>query len=509
MTAKHEHDFSDHLEMIEVMKIGDVFLMNLVKRIQEVYLADQRTWIIGFSGGKDSTAILSLIYSAIKLLPKKDRRKHIYVVSSDTLVETPVVVDIIKSVLLDINKSASKDKLPLSAHPVYPKSDQTFWVNLLGRGYPAPRQKFRWCTERMKIDPVSDFIEEKVAEHGEVVMVLGARKEESASRAQVISNHEIKGSDLSRHTTLSNAYIYMPIKSWTTDNVWQYLLTAPNPWKKSNYTLFELYKDSSQGECPMVIDTSTPSCGNSRFGCWTCTVVTEDKAINGLIQSGEEWMQPLLDFRDQLFESTKPEKKNEYRNYKRRTGKVTYMRGAVNDDSGVQKKHIPGPYWMAKRQQWLRELLEIEKSLSEKGHSTELIRIEELQAIRQQWQRDPNEPDWADTLPRIYSEVYPDKEVDWLENDSGAFTEPDALLLEEIGQEYGIPAELVMNLIDIEIGSMGLAKRRGIISKLESMLSRDWGSLEEINAQNAKGANTEIWAEKLAELQKEYDRATV
>jgi len=420
-------------------------------------------------------------------------------------------VDIIKTVLLTINQQAAEDDLPITAHPVYPKMDQTFWVNLLGRGYPAPRQKFRWCTERMKIDPVSEFIQEKVEEHSEVVVVLGARSEESASRAQVISNHEIKGSHLSRHTTLPNAYIYMPIKTWSTDEVWSYLLTSPTPWGHSNYPLFELYKDSNQGECPLVIDTSTPSCGNSRFGCWTCTVVTKDKAIHGLVESGEVWMQPLLDFRNDLFESTKPKNKTQYRNYKRRTGKVTYMKGTIDDDSSEARKHIPGPYWMSQRQKWLKELLEIEKSLAEQGHETELVRLPELQAIRQQWLRDPNEPDWADTLPRLYAEVYPDRSVEWLENDAGAFTEPDAKMLQELGDKVGVSPDMVMKLIETEISSMGLAKRRGIIKRLEGILNRDWGTLEDINAKKktkaAEHRDINTWSDKLEQLQKEYEQA--
>ena len=135
----------------------------------------------------------------------------------------------------------------------------------------------------------------------------------------------------------------MPIQDWSADEVWQYLLGAPCPWGSENWELFDLYKGSNQGECPLVIDTSTPSCGNSRFGCWTCTVVTEDKALHGLIDSGMDWMKPLLDFRNELYQSTIPENKTKYRNYKRRTGRVSYINSSdINDDSQGTVKHIPG-----------------------------------------------------------------------------------------------------------------------------------------------------------------------
>lgn len=506
MSKSPEHAFESTHEMIDVMQIAGVYLRDLVQEIQDIYLADDRPWIVGFSGGKDSTAVVSLIYCALSRLPKGKCNKSVFIVSSDTLVETPVVIDLIQSVLLDLNVNAGNDKLPITALPVYPKSDQSFWTNLLGRGYPAPRQKFRWCTERMKIDPVSEFIQDKVAISGEVIVVLGARTSESASRAQVIANHEINDSKLSRHTSLSNAFTYMPIKSWTADNVWDYLLTAPNPWGAHNGKLFELYKGSNQGECPLVIDTSTPSCGNSRFGCWTCTVVTQDKAIHGLVESGETWMQPLLDFRNTLFESTKPERKKEYRNTKRRTGRVTYAKGSIQDDSQQELKHIPGPYWMSVRQKWLRELLEMQKSLQDNGHDIELIRFDEMQAIRQHWMRDPNEPDWTDALPRIYSEIYPENHVSWIENDAGAFTEPDADLLKELGKADNTPPELIMKLIEVELSTMGLAKRRGIISKLESVLKNDWEELEDIRERTtSEQIQLSTWDEELERLQKRHD----
>jgi DNA sulfur modification protein DndC len=495
-----DFNYSSHEEIILSLSIAGQSLESLRLEIINIYLSDNRPWLIGFSGGKDSTAVLSLIYSALLHIPEVKRHKHIYVVSSDTLVETPVVVDLVGGVLLTINKQAAIDHIPMTAHPVYPKMNQTFWVNLLGRGYPAPRQTFRWCTERMKIDPVSDFIKETVAKHGEVVIALGSRSQESASRAQVIAKHKITGSALSRHSSLPNAYTYMPIESWSADEVWEYLIGAPCPWGGDNWQLFELYKGSNQGECPLVIDTNTPSCGNSRFGCWTCTVVSEDKALHGLIESGDTWMQPLLDFRNALFESTKPEKKPLYRNYKRRTGRVSYMRDALNDDAKdkQEKKHIPGPYWMKQRQAWVKELLEIQKKLNDEGNDITLIKEEELQAIRQEWVHDPNEPDWVDSLPKIYKEIYGES-IDWIEDDTGVFTASDTELLKKLAQGQSVPAELVMKLLETEISIMGLGNRRGILAKLGSILSRDWESLDEIKSRHASQLENP-WKSKIDDI---------
>ena len=145
-------------------------------------------------------------------------------------------------------------------------------------------------------------------------------------------------------------------------------LSAPCPWGGSNRQLFELYKGSNQGECPLVIDKSTPSCGNSRFGCWTCTVVTEDKAIHGLIESGADWMKPLLRIRNYLWHTTQSENTNRYRNPKRRTGLITFASSStINDDGTAERRHIPGPYWLKYRRRWLRKLLLTERQLRDQG----------------------------------------------------------------------------------------------------------------------------------------------
>lgn len=502
--SKEKFIFSTPQQMIDELEIAGRSVRSLVDEIQSIYVADEKPWIIGFSGGKDSTTVLSLIYSALQELPEDKRTKPIYVVSSDTLVETPVVINMVDQVLDAINSNALTDKLPMSAHPVYPKMDQTFWVNLLGRGYPAPTTRFRWCTERMKIDPVSEFILSTAAQHGEVVVVLGARSAESASRAQVIAKHKVKGTSLGRHSSLPNAYTYMPIESWSADEVWEYLMSAPCPWGGSNRQLFDLYKGSNQGECPLVIDKSTPSCGNSRFGCWTCTVVTEDRALHGLIESGATWMKPLLDFRNLLWKSTQGENSHIYRNSKRRTGRVTYAKGNINDDSVQEAKLIRGPYLLEYRREWLQHLLEIECKMRGDGRDITLIREAELQAIRQQWLRDPNEPDWEDSLPAIYSTVYPDHDIEWIENDAGAFTEPDALLLKALEKKHGVPAEMIMKLIDVELSMNGLGKRKGILGRLETIFKQDWDSFEEASERRLATQSTGSYSEKMEELKNKY-----
>ncbi|MCG8053476.1 MAG: DNA phosphorothioation system sulfurtransferase DndC [Candidatus Thiodiazotropha endolucinida] len=507
MNAEPSFLYPTHEALIDAGSIGDMALTEQVAEIQAVYRGDSRPWIIGFSGGKDSTAVLSLVYTALLRLQTQDRHKPVYVVSSDTLVETPVVVDLVQHVLKVINTQAKRDRLDISAHTVYPQMDQTFWVNLLGRGYPAPKQSFRWCTERMKIDPVTDFITRKAALFGEVVVVLGSRSQESVSRAQVIAKHKIGDLGLGRHTSIPNAYTFMPIVSWSADDVWEYLMGAPCPWGGNNQQLFDLYKGSNQGECPLVIDKSTPSCGNSRFGCWTCTVVTEDRALHGLIESGDDWMRPLLAFRDKLYNSNEPENTKVYRNIKRRSGRITYRRARGENPKDQEIREVRGPYLMKWRQAWLKELLEIQKSINEAGQDFSFIREEELQAIRQEWLRDPNEPDILDSLPRIYREVY-GEQIEWTENDAGAFTAPDAVLLQRLAERHDLEPEMIMKLLEVELSVSGLGRRKGVMRKLESVIEQDWDIEEAMGYRNQEYNAAMTWRDEINDLQTAIDAAS-
>lgn len=504
-------------------------LSYFIADVQRVYLSDKRPWVIGYSGGKDSSAVMSLVYMALQGLDKEQRTKPIFVVSSDTLVETPVVVNHISNSLEAIGRGAKRDQLPITVHKVTPKTEATFWVNLLGKGYPAPTRSFRWCTERMKIDPVSDFIKETVSKYDEVIVVLGSRSQESASRAQVIAKHKIDGSRLARHTTLANAFIYTPIDTWGVDDVWKILrmcslesketpygikniwrddydLEWENPWGSKNLTLWNLYKDSSgQGECPMVIDETTPSCGNSRFGCWTCTVVTRDRAMESLILNGEAWMEPLLKFRDILAETSIPENKDIYRNYKRRTGRVSYQYAKDGEEITAERKHVPGPYWLKYRQEWLQQLLQLDKQFKKEGREIELITVPELHAIRQHWLRDPNEPDWNDTLPRIFREVY-GYDLDWVVDDNASFGKVEAKLVNDLSEEFNISPEMVMKLIEMEISLDGLSRRVGVFDKLANILKQDWGSLEDIKVRHSSVQSRielDLYKEQMDEYNKE------
>lgn len=452
-----------------------------LEEIRGVYLADERPWVLGFSGGKDSTVALQLVWHALRGLQPEQRRKPIYVISGDTQVETPVIIDYLTEALGLINEHADNEGLPISAHKVTPNIDESFWVNLIGKGYPAPTSRFRWCTARMKISPANRFILERVAEHGEVVLLLGVRKQESATRAQVMNLRRIKDSLLSRHSTLPNAFVYTPIRDYSVDDVWQYLLQVPNPWGKDNNDLLALYRNSSAGECPLVVDTTTPSCGSSRFGCWVCTVVTKDKAMEAMVDNGDEWLEPLLELRDFLADTQDPKRKSEVRQHVRRNG------GVMTKDYGdTEDPFVRGPYTVEFCQELLSRLLRAQgrvRELAPEDQPVELISTEELLEIRRIWRYERH--DWQDKLPAIYKEAT-GVEFEVPMDDQPFLDGADESLLDELTIKHEVPLGLVKRLIDTERDLQGLRRRSRIMKEIESAMSQEWRSEEDVAAEIAR-----------------------
>lgn len=447
-------------------------LKDIYSEIQNVYLSDKRPWVIGFSGGKDSTTCVQLIWYALSELPREKLEKPVYIISSDTLVESPVLTHYIYSIHKKLNVEAQKQKLPFHAEIVTPVIQDTFWVLLLGKGYPAPQTMFRWCTDRMKIRPADQFILSKVSEFGEVVLILGVRKEEGSTRAQVMSLYKIKDSILSRHSRFPHAFVYTPIEDFTVDDVWTYLLQKNSPWGANNRELLSLYTSKSAGECPLVVDKTTPSCGGGRFGCWTCTVVTKDKSMEALVEDGEKWLKPLLEIRDYLHQTTNPDKKAEFREYKGRNGKVRFK----NDGTGTIAR---GPYKLSFCKELFRKLLEAQKFIEKEkpGTDFQVIRPEEIHAVRKIWMTERG--DWEDSIPKIYREVM-GNDLDWIQDDVGFFSVTENKLLEEVCKEHDIPTQLVIKLLDVERQIQGMTRRSSAYSKIDAVLNQEWRSEEDI-----------------------------
>lgn len=346
----------------------------LIDQIRSEYLSTEQNypWIVGFSGGKDSTLVAHLVFEAMLHIAPSQRKRSVHIVSNDTLVESPLVMSHLYKVQEQIKRGAEALGLPITVATTTPDLSQSFWVLLIGKGYPTPNQTMRWCTDRLKIIPTSSYILDKVSEHGAAILILGVRKDESSSRKRNIEKYQnIPDSQLTPHASLRGAFVYRPIVDLTTDDVWELLAEHLPPWGESHRDLIQLYRDAEGGECPVVMSKDdAPGCGtnSSRFGCWTCTVVEKDRSLQGFVDSGMSEYSDLIDFRDWL-KSIRNDSR--YRQVERRNGKVQFN-GNGN--------HIPGPFTVEARQMILEKLLEVQNK-----YGATLILPEEIELIRREW----------------------------------------------------------------------------------------------------------------------------
>ena len=448
---------------------GKPLIEGLLDEIEYVYKSDLRPWIIGYSGGKDSTTVVHLVYEMLKGLLPKERKKDVYIVSSDTLVENPLIKVYLDEMLDLLRKSANRDHLPIIVKKVTPEPNNSYWANVIGRGFPTPRVNgtFRWCTDRLKIAPSGKFIEKVIQEQKtEVVVLLGIRKAESAARKKRIEGRELLSHLLNRHETIKDAFVYPAIVSLTTEDVWDILMSnsRKNAWGGDNSQLISLYADADSGECPFAgfssQETQQQSCGQSRFGCWVCTVVREDKSLNGFIRSGHRELIPLAEFRKWLMSIRDVP---EYREKKHRDG--TVYRNA-NNELGV------GPFTWKARQMILRQLLQTQKKIN-----YELITIDELRAIDQIWDEE------QDLSRRVLVDLYYEEigvHLPWDDLKQPVFDIDTLKKLEQLSREEHVPMELMKSMIFKANKTKYFSNTRVLRDALTKTVTQQWLQEEEL-----------------------------
>ena len=394
--------------------------------VQNLYLADEIPWVIGYSGGKDSTAALQLVWLSIKKLPEEQRHKTIHIINTDTMVESPVVAKWAQDSLKRMDQAADEQKLPFVTHRLTPKTDNTFWVNLIGRGYPKTMAHYEQLRVRELLSP---------------------------------------------NPTLANELVFSPLEDWNDNDVWLFLMQYKNPWGYNNNDLLTMYRGATaDGECPLMVKEGLPSCGKSRFGCWVCTMVEQDKSMEAMIanDSEKEWMTPLLEFRNEIGNEALDKSRRDFR---RRGGYLQGFNGKLNY----------GPYTKATREMWLEKLLQMQIDINEHGPEgfdyLELITIPELIEIRKIWVAENHEFD--DSLPVIYERVmgkpFPDKSV----YTSTSFKKKEWDLLRRIcepqaNDDETLLFEMMYTLIDIESKSNLMNNRKGILDQIERTIKKNF-----------------------------------
>ena len=439
----------------------------IIEEMRLVYLHDQRPWMLGFSGGKDSTLLCQLTFEMLKTLKPEERCKKIYIVTSDTMVENPIVKAYMHRMSEAINRASQEEQLNVEAHILYPELRQTFWSLVIGLGYPTPEAPgFRWCTERLKINPSNKFTYDTIKKDGEIVILLGVRKAESAARSKSISSHEVEGKLLSPHVSIPKAYVYNPLTEIPNSVVWEYLLKgdAVSAWGTDNKYLFSLYQGENLGEEQSVVGEidkdKIPITGNSRFGCWCCTMVKEDKSLQNFIDHGANDLKPLRRFRNWLVDLRATP---EARDWRRRNGTVYF-----NAEGELGR----GPFTLESRKLILKELLKLE---IETGF--ELITFEELKMIDKMWE------DEGDLTRRALVDIYYEvkgSRLPWDQFKHAKYDQETVNSISDLCKKYNVPFELVSKLL-IAVDNTKFYTRSAVSAReIEKIMNQGWLHYEKI-----------------------------
>lgn len=327
-------------------------------RISGAYKNDQEPWIVGYSGGKDSTAGVKLLFQS--LLRVRGHRKPVTIIYCDTGVEIPLASSLARKALAGLEREAKAFDLPIRTKILSPPINERFFVKVIGRGYPPPTDKFRWCTDRLRIDPVSRFIESERLESATVV--LGVRESESATRQLTLIQNRTDDRFWNIQRGVSNRRLFMPILDYSVQDVWKVNLLIDRPRSLRAKEVATLYADAS-GECPTVRDVKGAPCGKARFGCWTCTVAKHGVTLRNLISNGERRLEPLLRYRLWL-EKGRNDPHNRWPTRR-------------NGQSGL------GPMTLEWRRSALRRLLRVQEQ-----SGMQLITADEIAEIHKEWSAD-------------------------------------------------------------------------------------------------------------------------
>lgn len=445
-------------------------VQTVLDNLKDIYLKYKRPWIVGLSGGKDSTCITQLIYQMLKSLKPEERIKPVYILSADALVESPHADNRRKHICSLIKKQVEIDELPIIVKTLRPALNDTFWVNLIGRGYPSPNRWFRWCTDRMKIRPMSNFVYSQIKENGEVIMVLGIRKSESNNRKRTIEKYEISGTKLTQHTEIKGALVYAPISDWDDiEDVRAYLRQTPSPWGDDNNKFLDEYYSHGEADPEFIVDKQSASAGATRMGCWTCTVVPRDWSLEWYIREGNEWLQPLVDYRNWIHEIRDGGKYREVAR-KNATKRKIYAE-ILGKDFEQEERHgheVFGPFRIDVRHDLLKRLLRLTIEHPDLKAGLEkldyhLITPEEIQAIVQIWLYDG---DSIEDINSLFEEC--GMAAPYISQLAAEKASDDAL--SEICRRHNIPVELIQKMVIAEYDKSNVSRRYGIHTKLDGLV---------------------------------------
>ncbi len=352
----------------------------IIEELKKFYLDDKRPFAVGYSGGKDSTVTLDLVFKM--LLRVNNPSKTVFVQFSDTLMEMDPVIAGIDQSFVEMQKFIDKHNLPVVIQRVEPVVKESFFSILIGKGYKLPDTQNRWCTDRLKLRPQNRNIKFLEGNFDGVISITGVRHAESVDRSTRMKKNTIDGMLKTHDNPLWNTLT--PIEYFSSDDIWSYIYTESLEWVNAT-TLGRQYAEAAGdgGECRTLLEGlegEQAGCSKSaRYGCWVCPLFKKDKTLNNLtvhydyMSKMEEFRNWLVSFKELGWSDTRRVYKNS------RQAKNIY-----NKDNHRKGMITPSGYTLEWRKMVLERLWKLELEVAP-FRDKPLITNEELVNIQDLW----------------------------------------------------------------------------------------------------------------------------
>lgn len=305
-----------------------------------------RHWSVAYSGGKDSSATVTLIAHLIEK-GKIPRPESLTILYADTRMELPPLQMSALGIL-----SALKQR-GFSVKVVMPEIDHRYFVYMFGRGVPPPSNVFRWCTPKLKVMPMINALKERFEEVGEKFLTLtGVRVGESAARDKRIAMSCARdgaecGQGWFQETTPENvADTLSPLIHWRVCHVWDWLMFNAPDYGFPTVDIAESYGGDEAQEI------------NARTGCVGCNLIEEDRALDVILRL-ERWkyLSPLKSLRPLYRELKEPKYRLRKIEERKRDGSLASKQGRL------------GPLTFEARRYGLEKVLNIQNEINHAARS--------------------------------------------------------------------------------------------------------------------------------------------
>ena len=325
-----------------------------------------RQWAIAYSGGKDSTAVVTLVASLIAsgAIPPPESLTVLY---ADTRMELPPLQAAALEVLGVLRQRGIQTRV------VLPELDERFFVYMFGRGVPPPKNLFRWCTPQLKVEPMERALAAVRSESGEkLLMLTGVRLGESAARdSRIALSCSKDGAEcgqgwFQQRTPEAIADVLAPCLHWRVCHIWDWLTFYAPEAGFPTQMIAEVYGGDEKEEI------------NARTGCIGCNLASKDVALEILLPLPQwAYLEPLKGLKPLYQELTKPP----YRLRKDGTDRRKDGRLSANPMR-------LGPLTMDARRYGLNAVLDIQETVNQGAQHQDrpcidLINTEEQQRILQ------------------------------------------------------------------------------------------------------------------------------